>query len=234
MQFTDNERGSPTQAKGTGLRKVMDFVADFNETDVASSKEALVKCEAEASESPMPLTTWGDCLQDPPAEEKKTVMILANRPPEQTSARPFLATQKCGQPVGFLPQQQAPLDVVPLLLAEPEQISGPRLRHVGASYFEGEDGYYYVDHTGNHRRFTDFTICILAEEKVQTIDGGITVFLNVELKNDQGQEKVLRVLAEEWADLASKIERHATAFMIFHDEVHGARFSWKTQVRHSR
>ena len=55
----DNKRDSPMQAKDTGLRKVMDFVADFNEADVASPKETLVKCETEASESPMTLATWG-------------------------------------------------------------------------------------------------------------------------------------------------------------------------------
>ena len=219
-----------SQADGTGLRKVMGFVSDFNETDVTSPKESLVKCEAEASESSMPLTTWGDCLQDPPAEEKKTVMVFVNRPPETTSCHSLLETQQWGQPVGFLPQQQAPLDVVPLLLAEPEQISAPRLRHVGASYYEGEDGYYYLDHAGSYRRFTDFTIRILAEEEVQTIDGDSTVFFQVKLRNDHGQTKVLRIPAEEWTELASKIERQATAFMIFHDEVHGAREKFKRLI----
>ena len=184
QDFDEEGVAKTSHVEGTGLREVMGFVSGFNEVDATTPIESPVRCEAEASEASMTLETWGVFLQDPPQEGERTVMVFENRPTEQTSFRPFLATQKCGQPVGFLPQQQAPLDVVPLLLAEPEQISGPRLRHVGASYFEGEDGYYYVDHTGNHRRFTNFTIRILAEEKVQTIDGGITVFLNVELKND--------------------------------------------------
>ena len=230
QDFDEEGVAKTSHVEGTGLREVMGFVSGFNEVDATTPIESPVRCEAEASESPIPLTPWGDCLQDLPAEELKTVMILANRPLEQTPARPFLETQKCGQPVGFLPQQQAPLDVVALLPDEPKQISAPRLRHVGASYYEGDDGYYYLDHAGSYRRFTDFTIRILAEEEVQTIDGDSTVFFQVKLRNDQGHTKSLRVPAEEWTELASKIERHATAFMVFHDEIHGAREKFKRLI----
>lgn len=238
-------RGAPeTKANGGTLhplKEVMCFVQDFDEGDLAKRdgspsltegkelKDVLVFEDTVHQDEPK-LKFWGTYIKDLPAEEMKTVMVFENRPPETTSCRPFLETQKWGHPVGFLPHQAAPLNVLPLLPAEPAQMSEPRLRHIGASYFEGEDGYYYIDHTGNHRRFTDFTIRILAEEKVQTIDDGITVFLNIELKNDQGQKKILRVPAEEWSELASKIERHATAFMVFHDEVHGAREKFKRLI----
>ncbi len=98
----------------------------------------------------------------------------------------------------------------------------PTLRYLGATYWEGADG-YYTARDGHKQRFTDFRMRIEAKEVLKKLDGTTLVSYRVVLTDEHGDSHVIKVAEDAWGDLPSLIEKHAPVCQIFSDELSNCR-----------
>ena len=185
---------------------------------------------SDAESDSLELQEWGKYLPAPVPEQTRTVIVLVDRPSESVQTQQQGTTEFWGEPVAFLPYQPSPGNILPLRKATDEIVLKPPFYHVGAAYYEGSDGYYFIDRNGDYRRFTDFLIKICSREIVQKIDGTASEMLEIELTNDHGKKENIRIPIEDWSELAGKIERSVHSCLIFSDEFSNIRERFKRLV----
>lgn len=93
------------------------------------------------------------------------------------------------------------------------------VRHIGASYYEGVDGYYFIGKDGDLRRFTDFTMQIVERQILHRIDGSDLKRVLLSLHGVKNNTFDIVISDEKWNDLPGVIAKKAPLCQLFTDTV---------------
>lgn len=173
----------------------------------------------------------------PNVKSKKTVAVIL---PKEQRKRPEINMMRAPTEHGRVPKGYQIMadfqafignqrgDMMPYPIQQPALVSSQRLclRHLGARYYEGEDGYYVVTQKTEATRVTNFLICVRAELLrfgISTDLQNAKIAYKVEVTDVDGVRMSFEVEASEWANLGTLIEKRNALCMVMTDEQGNAR-----------